>query len=175
MQHNGLRMETHFGLPQTEPKTIKPKNTMRLTHCQPVATANITRNPLQGLFRHPLAGLPAFEQLFDLASFPAFNSQTSATLAVDVYEDEGNYYARFEVPGVKKEDTKIELEDRRLAVSVSRKTVTSESESSFELSRTLTVPDGINVEAISAKLEDGLLTVTLPKAETRKPRVIELN
>lgn len=175
MQHNGLRMETHFGLLQTEPKTIKPKNTMRLTHCQPVATANITRHPLQGLFRHPLAGLPAFEQLFDLASFPAFNSQTSATLAVDVYEDEGNYYARFEVPGVKKEDTKVELEARRLAVSVSRKTVTSESESSFELSRTLTVPDGIHVEAISAKLEDGLLTVTLPKAETRKPRVIELN
>ncbi len=168
-------METHFGLLQTEPKTIKPKNTMRLTHCQPVATANITRHPLQGLFRHPLAGLPAFEQLFDLASFPAFNSQTSATLAVDVYEDEGNYYARFEVPGVKKEDTKVELEARRLAVSVSRKTVTSESESSFELSRTLTVPDGIHVEAISAKLEDGLLTVTLPKAETRKPRVIELN
>jgi HSP20 family protein len=110
-----------------------------------------------------------------LASFPAFNSQASATLAVDVYEDEVNYYARFEVPGVKKEDTKVELEDRRLAVSVSRKTVTSESESSVELSRSLTVPDGINVEAISAKLEDGLLTVTLPKAETRKPRVIELN
>ena len=53
--------------------------------------------------------------------------------------------------------------------------MTSESESSVELSRSLTVPDGINVEAISAKLEDGLLTVTLPKAETRKPRVIELN
>jgi HSP20 family protein len=148
---------------------------MRLTQYQPIATANISRHPLQGLFRHPLAGLPTLEQLFDLASFPTFNSQTSATLAVDVYEDEANYYARFEVPGVKKEDTKVELEDRRLAVSVSRKTVTSESESSVELSRSLTVPDGINVEAISAKLEDGLLTVTLPKAETRKPRVIELN
>jgi HSP20 family protein len=148
---------------------------MRLTRCQPVATSNIARRPLEGLFRRPFAGLQAFEQLFDLAAFPAFNPQSSATLAVDVYEDEGHYYARFEVPGVKKENTKIELEDRRLAVSVSRKNQTAEGESSVELSRTLTVPEGINVETISAKLDDGLLTVTLPKAEARKPRVIELN
>lgn len=148
---------------------------MRLTRCQPATSANIAHSPFESLFRHPLTGLPAFEQLLDLATFPVFKSQTAATLAVDVYEDEGHYHARFEVPGVKKEDAKIELEDRRLTLTVSRKTQTSEGESSVELSRTLTVPEGIAFESISAKLEDGLLTVTLPKAEARKPRVIELN
>lgn len=148
---------------------------MRLTRCQPFAPAKVTRHPLQGLFQHSLSGLPAFEQLFDLAGFSPFDSQTSATLAVDIYEDEGNYYARFEVPGARKEDAKVELDDHRLAVSVSRKATNSENESSFELSRSLTVPDDINVAAISAKLDAGLLTVTLPKAEARKPRTIELN
>lgn len=148
---------------------------MKLSRCQSPASTNIARHPFEGLFRHPLAGLPAFEQLFDIANFQALKPQTAATLAVDVYEDEGHYYARFEVPGVKKEDAKIELEDRRLAVSVSRKILTAQGETSVELSRTLTVPEGIAVENLSAKLEEGLLTVTLPKAEARKPRIIELN
>jgi HSP20 family protein len=148
---------------------------MKLTRCHPAATANTARFPFEGLFRHPLADLPAFEQLFDLASLPAFKSQPATRLAVDVYEDEGHYYARFEVPGVKREDAKIELEDRRLSVTVSRKSQIPEGESAAELSRTLTVPEDIAADNISAKLEHGLLTVTLPKAEARKPRVIELN
>jgi HSP20 family protein len=37
------------------------------------------------------------------------------------------------------------------------------------------VPEGVNVEAIAAKLEDGILNLTLPKAEHKKPRTIELN
>lgn len=148
---------------------------MKLTRCQPAVPAQAVLSPIQGLFRQPLAGFPAFDQLFDLAGFHALKTPVSAGLAVDVYEEEGRYHACFEVPGVKKEDAKIELDGRRLAVSVSRKTRTAEGESSVELSRVLTVPEGIAVENITAKLEDGLLTVTLPKAEERKPRLIELN
>jgi HSP20 family protein len=150
---------------------------MKLTRCNPALSATAVPAAFQGFLRPSFAGLTAFDQLFDLAGFPAFKTSAvaPATLAVDVYEDEGHYYARFEVPGVKKEDAKVELEDRRLAVTVSRKTQTAEGESSFELSRSLTVPEGIEVEKIAAKIEDGLLTVTLPKAEVRKPRIIELN
>lgn len=94
---------------------------------------------------------------------------------MDVYEDEANYLVRFEVPGVKKEDAKIELEERRLALTVTRKTQSGENQSEFQLSRTLTIPEGVAAEGVSAKLENGILTVTLPKQEERKPRVITLN
>ena len=148
---------------------------MKVIRYNPAASSNVGFSPFEGLFRQSFAGLPAFDQLFDLPGFPGVKPRVPTSLAVDVYEDEGHYFAQFEVPGVKKEDAKIEIEDRRLSVSVSRKTQTAEGESRVELSRALTVPEGINVEGISAKLENGLLTVALPKAEARKPRVIELN
>jgi len=43
------------------------------------------------------------------------------------------------------------------------------------LTRSVSLPDGTNADAISAKLEDGILRVTLPKAEHSKPRSIALN
>ncbi len=150
---------------------------MKLIRYNPAGASAVGLSPLEGFFRQSFAGLSAFDTLFDLPGFPGQKSQAQAPagLAVDVYEDESSYYARLEVPGVKKEDAKIEIEDRRLSVKVSRKTATAEGEVSIEMARTLTVPEGIEVENISAKLEDGLLTVTLPKAEARKPRLIELN
>ena len=44
-----------------------------------------------------------------------------------------------------------------------------------ELLWKITVPEGVRSEAIGAKLEDGILTVTLPKQEQRKPKVIEVS
>jgi HSP20 family protein len=133
--------------------------------------------PFDAFFRQSLSTLPAFEQWLGLAGVPLTVGASSTTaLAVDVFEDAGHYYARFEVPGVRKEDAQVELEDRRLTVSVTRQTQGADGASaSVALSRSLTVPEGIATEAISAKLENGLLTVTLPKEEARKPRVIELN
>ena len=113
------------------------------------------------------------DDLLKWTAFPGVDAP--ASLAADVYEDEGHYYARFEAPGVKKEDAKVELKDRVLTVSVSRKLEKDATASVTKLSRSLSVPDGIEVDRISAKLEDGLLTVTLPKQEQRKPRLIELN
>lgn len=119
--------------------------------------------------RHPFAGFPAVGQL--LGDFlPA-----AGRLATDVYEDKDNYYARFELPGVKKEDVKVEVHDRLLTVSAKRREKTSESEQSFSLSRSVSVPEGVRSDAIGAKLEDGILTVTLPKQEQRKPKLIEVN
>ena len=143
---------------------------MKLTRCTP---ANYTAGQLADFgpwLRTPLAGFPALRDLFDLG----FSSAAPARLATDVFEDADSYYARFEVPGVKKEAVKVELHDRQLTVSFERADKSAEGEQTHSLTRSVTVPDSVASERIAAKLEDGLLTVTLPKQEQRKPRTIRI-
>ena len=125
-------------------------------------------------FRHPFAGLPSLGNFINNLG-EVFPGVTGDRLAVDVHEDKDNYFASFEVPGVKKEDVKIELNNGMLTVTAEKRSKNGENESSYTLSRSVSVPDGVNVEAIAAKLEDGILNLTLPKAEHKKPRTIELN
>jgi HSP20 family protein len=125
-------------------------------------------------FRHPFAGLPALSHFFGNLG-EVFPGVASDKLAVDVHEDKDAYHAHFEVPGVKKEDIKIELDNGMLTVTAEKREKNGESESSYTLTRAVSVPDGVNAEAIAAKLEDGMLNVTLPKSEHRKPRSIALN
>ncbi len=144
---------------------------MKLARYNPATHDALT--PFEGLLRHPFGAFPSFDELLQWSGFSSLGSP--ASLAADLYEDDGHYHARFEVPGVKKEDVKIELKDRSLTVSVTRQMKNEDGDSSVKLARSVSVPDGIEVDRISAKLEDGLLTVTLPKQEQRKPRVIALN
>lgn len=125
-------------------------------------------------FRHPFSSLPALSSFIHNLG-EVFPGVSGDKLAVDVHEDKDNYFASFEVPGVKKEDVKIELNNGLLTVSAEKRTKDGEKESSFSLTRSVSVPDGVNAEAIAAKLTDGILTVTLPKQERSKPRSIALN
>jgi HSP20 family protein len=123
-------------------------------------------------FRNPFASLPALSRFFDWEG--GFGSQALGRLATDIHEDKDNYYASFEVPGVKKEDVKIELNDRMLTVTVDHREKSGDSESSYSSTRSISVPDSVKSDGIVAKLEDGILTVTLPKSEERKPRTINV-
>lgn len=143
---------------------------MKLTRLTP--SFDLSRVPdFDQWLRHPFAGFPAVGQLFG-EILPGVASR----LAADVFEDPDNYIARFELPGVKKDDVKVEVHDRLLTVSAGRREKTAEQqEESFNLTRSITVPEGVRSEAIGAKLEDGILTVTLPKQEQRKPKVIQVS
>jgi HSP20 family protein len=121
----------------------------------------------------PLAAFSNLGRLMDLDSF--FGNPTPAALASDVFEDETAFHARFELPGVEKDAVKIELADGRLKVDAHRLVKHSEGESRIEMSRSLSLPDGIDENNIQARLENGLLTLTLTKSEERKPRTIELS
>lgn len=127
---------------------------------------------LETWFSHPFGNLPTLARVFDWDS--AFGGAVTGRLATDIHEDKDNYYATFEIPGVKKEDVKVEFNDRLLTVTVVRKEKNGESESSFTSTRSVSVPDSVKYDAIAAKVEDGILTVTLPKAEAHKPRAIEV-
>jgi len=122
-------------------------------------------------FRSPFTSLPTLSRFFNNWA----GESGKGSLATDIHEDKDNYLARFEMPGVKKEDVKIELNDRLLSVSAEKKEKNGDEESSYSYSRSISVPDSVKADSISAKLEDGILTVTLPKSEERKPRNIELS
>ncbi len=95
---------------------------------------------------------------------------------VEFYEDEENYHAQFEVPGVKKDEIDIELENAVLTISAKREEQGDEGrQSRFAFTRSVNVPDGIDADKVKAHLEDGILTVTMPKQEGRKPRAIQVN
>lgn len=137
--------------------------------------ASLTRvSDFDEWFRHPFAGMPTLGQFFSQLG-EILPKAASDQLAVDVHEDKDAYHASFEVPGVRKEDVKLELNNGLLTVSAEKREKNGENETSLTLSRAVSVPEGVDADSISAKLEDGILRVTLPKAEHRKPRTIELN
>jgi len=136
---------------------------MKLSNCN---SSLLRGSALEDWVRASFAGLPLSTRYYDVNGF------TTKNLAAEVDEDAENFYVRLEVPGVKKEAVKLDLNNRLLTVSVEKKEKRGETESSYTLTRSVSVPETVNAEAIGAKLEDGILTVTLPKAEERKPRAI---
>lgn len=84
-------------------------------------------------------------------------------------EAEGAYNLRLELPGVGKENVKVLVKDNMLRVEAQHqaqeqgKTWASHVESNFQ--RSLRLPEGVKPEEITAKMENGVLTVKLPKAE----------
>ena len=100
--------------------------------------------------------------------------------AVDFVERQNESVALIELPGVAKEDIKISLEEDLLTVKGERKAsklpegahwIRSER-SSGEFFRTLQLPHPVKTDAVSAELVNGILVVTLPKAEEARPREI---
>ena len=100
-----------------------------------------------------------------------------ATVPVDIFEDEDAFIVRLEVPGVKREALEVNLEGRALSVKVTEEVADDDNEEGGRATtaeRTLTVPETVDGTAVKAALADGILTLTLPKLEEAKPRVITI-
>ena len=101
---------------------------------------------------------------------------------MDLVESGEDFVLRADLPGMSEEDVKIELEDSTLTISGERK---AEHEAQGEgfyraeratgaFSRSLTLPKGIDPEAVSARFDRGVLEVRIPKPAERKPRRISI-
>lgn len=102
--------------------------------------------------------------------------------ALDVLEDKDNLVVRTELPGMKKEEIDISLHDNIITISGERKQEkkhegeTSREERFFgRFTRSMRLPKAVDVSKVKAVYLDGILTVTLPKAEDAKPRQIQIN
>lgn len=107
-----------------------------------------------------------------------------APYCVDVREDADHFYVEAELPGFKKEDIDITLENQQLTISAERKEDQKQQGKKGELLhherrftrflRSFTLPPTVDEQTVNAKLADGVLTITLNKREETKPRKISV-
>ena len=102
--------------------------------------------------------------------------------AMDLVETEDHFVLRADLPGLAEDDVNIEVEDRVLTVSGERKAEHEMSKEGYHrverafgaFSRSLTLPEGIDPDAVGASFERGVLEVRIPKPEQRKPRKVSI-
>ncbi len=92
------------------------------------------------------------------------------TPAVDVYEAADRVVVITDLPGVRSEDVGLRIEKDTLLLDASRKLPLSERAVVYR--RAFFVPNDLDPERIEAKLADGVLTVTIPRRASSKPRQI---
>jgi HSP20 family protein len=102
--------------------------------------------------------------------------------AMDLLETDDDFVLRADLPGMSESDVNIELEDNVLTLSGERKAEHEEKSEGFyrverasgSFSRSLTLPKGVDPEAVDASFDRGVLEVRIPKPEQRKPRKITI-
>jgi HSP20 family protein len=129
------------------------------------------------------------DRLFDVA-FPALSTLQREGLfgdwqgqfPVDLYHEKDAFVVRAELPGFRKEDLAVEVADGILTVSAHSKTeapVDKDNKSNAttqesKVTRSISLPEHLQVDKIQAKYENGVLTVKLPKSEEVKPKQIAI-
>ena len=105
------------------------------------------------------------------------------TPPMDLVESDDHFLLRADLPGLGEDDVAIEIRDNTLTISGERKSEYERKErgwyrverSTGAFSRSLTLPEGVEPEAVSAKFERGVLEVRIPKPEQRKPRKVAIS
>ncbi|MBF0187737.1 MAG: Hsp20/alpha crystallin family protein [Magnetococcales bacterium] len=103
-------------------------------------------------------------------------------LRVDVREDEEGYHLTADLPGMNQEDIHVHVENGRLTLSGERRFEHEEKKDDYRrveraygrFSRSFQIPTATDATKIEASYRNGVLEVTLPKAEQAKPRAIEV-
>jgi HSP20 family protein len=102
--------------------------------------------------------------------------------AMDLVETEESLVLRADLPGLTKDDVDLEVKDGVLTVSGERKAEHEEKSEGFyrverafgRFSRSLTIPDGVDAEGITADFNEGVLEVRIPKPAERQPHRIAI-
>ena len=137
------------------------------------------RDPFHGFFDR------VFENVWNDSDYVADSEAGRRTWlpAVDIYESDDAFVATADLPGLRKDDIDVSIEDNVLTVSGERKFEKSEKEGTFRrversygtFRRSFTLPRGVESSKVEAKFKDGVLNLTLPKSEVAKSRRITVS
>jgi HSP20 family protein len=107
---------------------------------------------------------------------------SSWTPAVDIAEHDDEYLVKVELPGVNKDEVKLTLENNILTIRGEKNQEKETKKENYHrvernygsFQRSFTLPAAVKADKIDASYKDGILTVSLPKAEEAKPKQIEV-
>ena len=118
-----------------------------------------------------------FEREFYARRNPQYTQTASQLMKTDIREKEGSYELDVDLPGFKKEDLKLQLENGYLTISAVRNAKKDEKDEkgkyirqerySGAVSRSFYVGESITEEDIHAKFEDGILKLSIPKEDAK--------
>jgi HSP20 family protein len=102
--------------------------------------------------------------------------------SMDLVETQDNFVLKADLPGMSEGDVNVELENNVLTISGERKTEHEEQHEGYyrleratgAFSRALSLPEGIDADAVSAQFDNGVLTVRIPKPAQVKPRRVKI-
>ena len=125
----------------------------------------------------PFAGLEEIRRevnrMYDTAFAPA----------LDVVEEKDNFLVKIDLPGLRKDDVSVTIQDNFLTIKGERKYDAEKKETNFyhrervhgTFARTIELPNTVDAGKVLATFRDGVLHVTLPKTEAAKPKEIQVS
>jgi HSP20 family protein len=136
----------------------------------------------------PFRGLSNLQNQFNKIFNDSFRNQaeesalTTWAPAVDIYETPNELVVKADLPDVNEKDIDVRVENNLLTIRGERKFEKSVAEENYlrvertygSFSRSFSLPNTVNAEAIGAEYKNGVLTVTLPKREESKPRQVKI-
>jgi len=139
---------------------------------------------------HPLTELMSLRQAMDRLFEDSFVRPSralatfgeSATPALDVYQTPTEIVVKAAMPGVKPEDVSIDITGETLTIRGESKVEEETKKEDYlyqerrygVFSRSMVLPSGLKSDKAEATMEDGVLTLTIPKAEEAKPKAIKV-
>lgn len=121
------------------------------------------------------------DRLFDML-WSGETSSAGVFPAMNVTRDDDRYYVRAELPGIRSEDLQVAVERNKLSLSGKREIPDQQQGVSYHrreraggsFSRSITLPDELNADAVEATYTNGVLTVVAQKSETARARQIKV-
>jgi len=122
---------------------------------------------------------PFLSNLFDDDFFPVVTNRTSSLPAVNIKENEKSFILELAVPGIDKNDLKIDINEDILTISSESKSENEEGKDGYmrkeysysSFVRSFYIPENVNRDKIGANYKDGILSVELPKKEEEKNKI----
>lgn len=145
---------------------------MALVRWEPVRELNSLQQEMNRLF----------STFFDTPTTGNGNPARRWIPAMDLVETDDHYVLTADLPGLSQQDINLEFEGDVMTLSGERKSEQAERKEGFyrleratgSFSRSLTLPEGVDAEAVSATFKNGVLEVRIPKPEQRKPKKVSI-
>jgi HSP20 family protein len=145
-----------------------------------LAPIDLVRDPF-AMLRQMTSGL---DRMFDESAWPFFRARGVSEAVkwapeIDVFEKDNRIVTKVDLPGMKREDVKVEVTDGYLAISGERKREAEEKKEQFyrcereygSFYRAVPLPEGVKLEDVKATFSDGVLEVSVPLPARPEARV----